>query len=84
METVFRDERFPNLEIRNAGRCTFNVWVRGEAPGYHAEDGWSNTDCFTSYEDPQTYEVSAQYAAETAQRHFDEMAEELEPEAETD
>jgi hypothetical protein len=77
MDRVYRDERFPDVEIRNAGSCTFNIWHRtgGNVPGYHSEGEWTNTDCFTSYEHDQTYEVSAEYAEEAAARHFDEWAE---------
>lgn len=90
MERVYRDERFPDLEIRHSGGSTYNIWVRGEAPhGYHGENGRWNMDCFTCYPPKgcpncshDGYGTCAIHAEETASRHFDEMAEDLAQEAE--
>jgi hypothetical protein len=72
METIYRDPRFPDLEIRNHGRCTFNIWQKGRIkPGYF-EDGWTNIDCFTVYQN-NGYTVSPDFATKQAQKHFDEM-----------
>ena len=78
-ERIYRDDRFPGVEIRNSGGGIFNVWVEGEAPGYYSENGWSNTDCFTSYgSEPDGYGNTAAEAEEKAAAHFDGWAEEEE------
>lgn len=83
-EWIFRDDRVPDVEIRCAQSVTFNIWVRGELRHYYSEDGWSNTSCFTSYEDDQSYMVSHAYACAAAERHFDMIVEEMEEEEEHD
>ncbi|KKM01253.1 hypothetical protein LCGC14_1796200 [marine sediment metagenome] len=74
VEMIFRDPRFPDVQIRNSGGATFNIWTRGEVgDSYHTKDGWTNTDCFTRYgtaNDGNTPE-EAKFAA---QEHFDEEA----------
>jgi hypothetical protein len=78
METIFRDERFEDAEIRWSGGATFNIWTRGSCPsGYHSEHGWANTDCFTHYgkAEPGGPCTPAE-AAQAARDHFDEWEQE--------
>lgn len=75
-ERIYRDDRFPGLEIRNHGGPTFNIWVEGESDyRYHSENGWTNTDCFTHYSTDWGDKLPADEAERYAQEHFDEMAE---------
>lgn len=65
METIYRDDRFPGLEIRNLGRVTFNVYRDG-----------AEVDVFTVYQG-DGYTIDPTFAAKCAQDHFDEMAQPL-------
>ena len=63
---VFRDERFPDVEIRCYGHYPFLI--------YRLIDGeWIEADVFTSGGDDYN-RVTHEYACDAAQRHFDEMA----------
>ena len=82
MERIYRDDRFPDLEIRNSGGSIFNIWILGDMKGYHRENGWVNTDCFTHYPKAEnTYAVPADEAENAASGHFDYMAEQQQGES---
>ena len=77
-ETIYTDDRFPGLQIRHSGGSIFNIWIEGELPGYHHENGWSNTDCFTHYPREETpenqgFQVEPNEAADIVAEHFDDM-----------
>jgi hypothetical protein len=79
METIYRDERWPHVEIRWAGGATFNIWVEGDGrPYYHSENGWTNTDCFTHYagKHGERSALTPSEARDIAEEHFNEMAHE--------
>ena len=74
METIFTDDRLPDVEIRWHGGATFNIWEEGIFPGYHSENGWSNTDCFTHYGKTGSGEApTMREAVDIAKEHFEEL-----------
>lgn len=74
METIFTDDRLPDLQIRWHGGAIFNIWQNGSFPGYWSENGWSNTDCFTHYGNTGSGEApDANEAVDVANEHFDQI-----------
>ena len=61
--TIYRDNRVPKIEIRNYGRVSFHLFRR---------DTLREIDVVTSYES-DNYEVSAEYAQDTAAQIFDSL-----------
>jgi len=77
MESIYRSEDCPDIEIRWNGGATFNIWIRGEVPHHHTENGWTNTDCFTRYGSSGPAEACTDTEARiAAEEHFEQMIEE--------
>lgn len=82
MERIFRDERVPDVEIRNYGGKDYEVFALYGEPmvGCYNEVGWPNTSDFTRYpsdgcphcnfSEIRTCAVHAEIAAKD---HFDMM-----------
>lgn len=75
METIFTDDRLPDVQIRWHGGAIFNIWLSGEIPHYHTEHGWTNTDCFTNYGQAGcgSNGPDANEAVKIAKEHFNEI-----------
>jgi hypothetical protein len=75
MQTFYTDDRFDGLRIEWNGSATFTIWIEGDVPHHHTENGWTCTDCFTHYGTAEPAgPCTAEEAAEAVESHFDNIA----------